>query len=146
MFLQLENFSPSMGKFSERWRLHKRCKQGNYRASSFISSLECHFEGEHLHSWFFITLRRQQRILYQSNSLPQKEQHRVKGGWTAPRLLSETSVPPVSDLRFSHHSFLLTTCWDLPGFPPPFSFSVAMRSRGTWKYGIPYWRWFGHEN
>lgn len=90
IFFWLENFSLSMGKFTERWRLHERCRQGYYRASSFISSLACHFEEGTFAFLIFTTQWGQQRILYQPNPLPQKEQDRVKSGWTAPRLLSET--------------------------------------------------------
>lgn len=63
-----------------------------------------------LHSWFFTTLREQQRILYQSNPSSQKEQDWVNVGWIAHKLISEACVSPVSDLHCIHHSFLLITC------------------------------------
>lgn len=43
-FLQLENFSPSMGKFPEILIFHERCRQDNHTVCSYISSLEPHYE------------------------------------------------------------------------------------------------------
>lgn len=109
VFLQLENFSPSMGKFlKDEGCMEDAAKATTGHPASFLP-WNAILRREHLHSRFFIILKGQQRILYQPNPLPQKEQDRIKGGNTAPRLLSEMCVPPV--LICTYRSFLSRSAW-----------------------------------
>lgn len=116
IFLQLENFSPSIGKFSERWRLHERCRQGTTRHPASFLPWNVILSRKHMHSWFLITLRQQQRIFLSAKSLTSEGAGQDKGWLDCTQASFWKPRPSCSDLHFTHHSFLLTICRDLPGF------------------------------
>lgn len=124
---------PFNGEISWKMKITWK-RQGSYRVSSFISSLECHFEEETFA--FLITHHTKGAVknFVWAKSRTLEGAGQGKGWLDCAQASFWNLCPSCSDPTL----LTIASCQDLPGFPSPFSFSVAMGPRGTWEYCIPY--------